>query len=217
MRVPRFIPMLAAAAILVAACSGSATTTGPGGMPPNGASQGPTLPGGVSFPPIAGGGACDVNVTGDTTVSWHSPQTVGSVLLSYWLGPAELAVLSLKSGESYFLMNCTSATGDITLSSAVGTLATQFVHGPGTYVIAAGGLLGGAKAGQISTLVTFRDHTLWKVAEAGTLNVTTFNSSHFAGTFTMKIGKTGSDLQTIVATATVSGIFDMACMSRGCS
>jgi hypothetical protein len=105
----------------------------------------------------------------------------------------------------------------VSFTLGAGTTAADFVKGPKDYVIGAGGLLGANVAGQISLLVDFHDSSIWKVTDPGTFKVTTFGGSKFAGTFTAKIGKTGDDLQSIVANAVLAGTFDMGCTSTACS
>ena len=208
---------LAILAIVVAACGSSASTAGfvnssPGGNP--GSSSAASI--GLPNLPAAGGGSCSVKVTGGTEVSWASPQNTGSLLVGYWLGASELAVLSLGPDAAYLLMNCQSDTGSVSLYTTNGTTTAQFPEKPGTYVIEAGGLLGDTKPGEIQALVTFHDDSLWRITEPGSFVVTAFDGHHVAGTFAIKIGKQSDDLQSIVATATVSGTFDLNCMATAC-
>jgi hypothetical protein len=164
--------------------------------------------------PAAGGGSCQVNVTGDVTASWTAKQDMSSVLLSYWLSPANRKTLSLKDGEESLILNCQGAGGSVNFISPNGTTTANFPQSPKSYVIPTGGILGGAAAGQISMLFSTNDKTLmWKVVEAGTFNVTTFGGGKFAGTFSVKVGMVGDDLKTITGTAMVSGSFDMGCPS----
>jgi hypothetical protein len=46
---------------------------------------------------------------------------------------------------------------------------------------------------------------------AGSFKVTTLGGGKFAGAFSVKVGKSGDDLKTIVATAVVSGSFEFGC------
>ena len=206
--------LLLASALAVAAC-GSSSAPGSSGAPGGGSTSRPSvgLPGNL---PAVGGGSCTVNVTGDVTASWTDQQDMSSVLITYWLGDSERAVLKMSPGEESFLFNCQSDQGTISMYSTTDTTAAQFPKAPGSYVIAAAGLLGGGDAGQVSALVTVGKDTIWKIAEPGTLNITTFNGSKFAGTFQAKIQKLGDDLSTVVATATLSGTFEFGCTAGGC-
>lgn len=209
--------VLAILAIVVAACGSSASTPGAGNSTP-GANPGSSSAASVDLPnlPAAGGGSCSVKATGGAEVSWNSPQNMGSLLVGYWLGASELSVLSLGPDAAYMLMNCQSDKGSISLYTTNDTTTAQFPEKPGTYVIEAGGLLGDTKPGEIQALVTFSDKSLWRITEPGSFAVTAFDGHHFAGTFTLKIGKESDDLQSIVATATVSGTFDLNCTATAC-
>jgi hypothetical protein len=217
MNARRPVLALAALAIVVAACGSSASTPGSGNSTP-GANPGSSSAASVGLPNLAaaGGGSCSVMVTGGAEVSWTSPQNMGSLLMSYWLGAAELSVLSLGPDTAYVLMNCKSDKGSISLYTTNDTTTTQFPEKPGTYVIEAGGLLGDTKPGEIQALVTLSDNSLWRITEPGSFAVTAFDGHHFAGTFTLKIGKEGDDLQSIVATAAGSGTFDLNCTATAC-
>ncbi|MGD0247523.1 MAG: hypothetical protein ABSB75_00565 [Candidatus Limnocylindrales bacterium] len=206
--------LLVVSAFLFAACSSSGSTPATNSSGSIGDSN-PTSAGHVSLPPV-GGGSCSVKVTGGTEVSWQSPQDKASLVVSYWLSSAERALLSLTADQEYFLMNCQSAKGTLSFYTTTDTTHAQFPEAPGDYVIEAGGVLGDTKAGEVKALVTFPDKTLWRVTENGTFAIASFNGSHIAGTFTFKIGKESEDLQSIVATATVAGTFDMACTSGAC-
>jgi hypothetical protein len=208
---------LAVLAIVVAACGSSASTAGAGNSAP-GVIPGSSSASSVGLPnlPAAGGGSCSVKVTGGTEVSWNSPQNAGSLLVGYWLGASELAVFSLSPDAAYILMNCQSDNGSISLYTTNDTTTAQFPESPGTYVIEAGGLLGDTKPGEIQALVTFPDKSLWRVTDPGSFVVTAFDGHHFAGTFTLNIGQESEDFQSIVATATVSGTFDLNCTATGC-
>jgi hypothetical protein len=124
--------------------------------------------------------------------------------------------LSLTADQAYFLMNCQSTKGNLSLYTTNDTTGAQFPEAPGNYVIEAGSILGDTKPGEIKVLITFPDKSLWRVTEKGTFAIASFSGSHITGTFTFKIGKESEDLQSIVATATVAGTFDMACTSGAC-
>jgi hypothetical protein len=220
MRTHTAAALLLAAAFAVAGCSSSAATAG-SGADSSSAAEASTVPGstaaGLPKAPAGGGGLCSVQVTGATQVSWKSPQDKGSLLVSYWLSANDLKLLSLASDEVYVLMNCQSSQGTVSLTTAVGTKAAQFPKAPGTYVIDVGGPTSGGTPGDLVAIVTFPDKSLWRVTDKGSFVITSFTTSHFAGTFTIPIGKRSADLSSIVANATVSGTFDLACTGSACS
>jgi hypothetical protein len=211
--------LLLVSAFALAACSSSAAqgSAAPGSTDDAGDSAAATLPGGAPDLPAAGGGSCSVTVTGDVSASWTQPQDMGSLLVTYWLSTSEREFLDMTSGDESFLMNCKSDQGSISLYSTNDTTAAQFPMAPGSYVVAASGILGGGDAGQVSALVTIGEDTLWRVPEAGTFNITTFDGHKFAGSFQFKIERLGDDLKTVEASATLSGTFDFGCTSGACS
>ncbi len=212
MRTARLVTAVVAVLLGLSACSGSASTPGPGGAGPAATVNGAP---GVSLPamPAVGGGSCKVSVTGDATASWTASQDMSSVMVSYWLSPSNRAVLAMKDGEESLILNCKGTGGSVNFLSPSGTTSATFPRSPKSYAIPAGGFLGGADTGQISMLFNLDDKAIWKVTEAGTFNVTTFDGGKFSGTFSVKVGKVGDDLTTIVGTAMITGSFDMACPS----
>lgn len=201
MRTARLASAVVAALFAFSACGGG-STPGQGGAGPAAT---------VNDAPV--GGSCKVSVTGEATVSWTANQDMSSVMVSYWLSAANRKVLSLKDGEESLILNCKGTGGSVNFLSPTGTTSTNFPRSPKSYVIPVGGLLGGADPGQITMLFNLGDKALWKVTEAGTFNVTTFDGGKFAGTFSVRVGKVGDDLTTIVGTAMITGSFDMACPS----
>jgi hypothetical protein len=214
----RLVSVLAALAISAAACSSSGSTATPGSGVQNSAEPGSSELA-VSAPSFAsaGGGSCGVQIDGDVTKAWHTDQTKGTLLVSYWLSPDDRSLNGVEDGQEMLDINCQSDQGSISLITTAGTMATQFPKAPGKYVIEAGGLVADRKPGEIQTVTNLKDKSLWKVIENGTLEITGFTPTHFVGSFTFKIGKSGDDLKTIVATATVSGTFDLGCTGSACS
>ena len=206
--------LLLASALAVAACGSSSapgSTGGPSGDPTTRATS--KVPGDL---PAVGGGSCSVSLTGDVTASWTDTQDLSSVLITYWLGASERAVLKLPDGEESFLFNCQGEAGQLSMYSTGDTTSAQFPKAPGTYVIPKGGILGGGEPGQASMLLTLGEDTFWRVAEPGTLNITTLNGSKFAGNFQAKVQKLGDDLKTVVASGTLSGTFEFGCTGGAC-
>jgi hypothetical protein len=210
------VAALAMAAVIAAACgSSSAGSSGGAGLPTSGLPS--DLPGGLPGNlPAVGGGSCSVNITGDVTASWTDQQDTSSVLVTYWLGDSERAVLAMSPGDESFLFNCQSDQGAVSLYSTTDTTVAQFPEGPGTYVVPAGGILGGDDAGHVSALVTIGKDSLWRIAEPGTFTVTRLDGSKFTGSFEFKIEKLGDDLSTVEASAALSGTFDWGCSGTAC-
>jgi hypothetical protein len=213
----KLVSLIAALAIAAAACGGGskATPTSGGAGPTQPASSGQA----VDMPSFAaaGGGSCGVQIDGDFTKSWHTDQTAGTLMVSYWLSPSNRSLLGVADGMEEILINCPSGEGPaISLSSTTGTTAAQLPKAPGTYVIETGGIIGANKPGEIHAILDLKDSSVWSVTEPGTFEFTSFTPSHLVGTFTMKIGKSGAD-QSTVATATVSGTFDLGCTGDVCS
>jgi len=210
MRFVRLASAVAAFAIVAAGCGSGAASGGPGATGQNG-NPAASLP----AMPAAGGGSCQINITGDVTASWQAKQDSGTLLVSYWLSASSRQMMAL-TGEA-LIFNCKGSAGSVSFTTPSDTTATDFPKSPKDYVIPAGGILGGATPGQISLLVNLNDHNIWKVTEPGSFNVKTFGGGKFAGDFSIKIGKTGDDLKTIVANAVISGTFDLGCTGDACS
>jgi hypothetical protein len=126
-------------------------------------------------------------------------------------------MLAVKDGEAELLINCQSDQGSISLTTTAGTTSAQLPHSPATYVIEAGGLVADRKPGEIQTVINLKDTNLWSVTEPGTFDITSFNPSHLAGSFSFKIGRSDVGSQAILATATISGTFDLTCTGSACN
>ena len=214
----RIASLIAALAVVAAACSIGGATATPGAGGQGSTEPGSSQPAVVASFASAGGGSCGVQIDGDVTKAWHTDQTTATLLVSYWLSPSGRSLLGVQDGTEEFLFNCQSDQGpSISLTSTAGTTAAQFPKAPGTYVIEPSGLLGDHKPGEIQALINLKDGGLWNVAENGTFTITSFSPSHLAGSFNMKIAKSGANLQSIVASATVSGTFDLGCTGDACS
>ena len=214
----KLVSLIAVLAIAAAACGGGskASPTSGGAGPAQSTSSGQAVD--VPSFAAAGGGSCGVQIDGDFTKSWHTDQTAGTLLVSYWLSPSNRSLLGVADGMEEILINCPSGDGPaISLSSTTGTTAAQLPKAPGDYVIETGGIVGANKPGEIHAILDLKDSSVWSVTEPGSFTITSFTPSHLAGTFSMKIGKSSADLQSIVANATVSGTFDLGCTGDVCS
>ncbi len=203
MRPVRFVSIVAAMAIGVAGCGGSGSTAAPGS---SGAGSGTT--GHLSAAPAIGGEACSVKISGGVTKSWQSPQTSASMLVTYWLNESDKKLSGSAGGES-FILNCEGADGSAHFQTADGTTAAKFPKAPGTYVVP---ILRGAP-GQVDLILHTNDSSIWVVAEPGTLTITTFDGSKFAGAFSVKMTNSSSGTD---VSATLSGTFNLRCMASAC-
>jgi hypothetical protein len=208
----RAAAVLVTAALVVSACSSSASTPAPAsGAPESQAAPASGAPGSTQtlVMPAAGGGSCTVNITGAITVSWTAQQNVGTLLVSQWVSESQLSVLGMSRGDEAFIFNCKGDAGAIDFTSTAGTTEAQLPVAPGEYVVPAAGLTGD-NPGQLAVLVSLHDGNLWRVAKDGTFTITTFGGSKFAGSFQF-------DITSAAGTATVSGTFDESCTGDNCS
>jgi hypothetical protein len=216
MRIRRVVSLpaalLLAIAFAVAACGSSASTGAPGAS--TGGGGGDKTPGAEI--PNAGGGSCQVTIAGDVSASWSEQQNLGSTLVSYWFSAAQREAYEMSEDEQYFVINCKGDAGQLSLLSVGDTTAADIPMGPASYVVVPKFALGEDGKGKVSMLLTLDDETLWRAAENGTFNVTTLDAKRFAGNFEFKVESLGDDLETVVASATVSGTFDFACTGGAC-
>lgn len=203
----------ATAVVLILAACGGGGTAAPSGA---GSSAGPaqTEPA-TSFAPV-GGGDCAVQITGAVTADWEREQDTSSVLVSYWLSPAERESLG-QEGES-FLVNCDGGDkGFLSLSTTAGTTAATFPEGPNTYEIPADSTTQ-PTPGQVTAMVTLPGDDLWSVAEPGGLGVSQLDGSRFSAMFEFTIGRwQPGAAEGVKPEATVKGSFDFACTTGGCN
>jgi hypothetical protein len=220
----RSVRLASIAAILILATVGCGSNSGstPGSTSgADGSTSAPdatdsALPSGPTVVvPAAGGGSCKVEISGGATVSFESKQDTGTLQMDYWLTPDARSALALGDTDEGFLMNCQGGDlGSVSFLTTEGTTADTFAKGPATYKIRA--QLGNATAaapGQVQTLLNLKDKNIWGATEEGTFTVTKLDGSHFAGTFSVKIGTTGSSS----LSATLTGSFDLNCINGACS
>lgn len=163
-----------------------------------------------SVPNIEGGGECEVNVTGDVTVSWKGDGGADAVGTEYWMSDDEIreALEFLATGTEeeqkrqveegmaedprlyILLLNCTSTEDrgqNITFSPSNEATYADVPFGPGDYVVPVGGVFGGAQdPREFGVLFGVEGDDLWKVSEAGTFRITRWDNKGIAGTFDFK-------------------------------
>jgi hypothetical protein len=213
MRIIKLASVVVALAVVAAGCGGS-SSAGVSSPAATGQNGNPALPSVVI--PAAGGGSCQVDISGDVTTSWHATQDLASLVVSYWLSASSRKEMSWTEGKEALTLICKGSGGSVMFSTTDKTLSADFPKSPKDYVIPAGGSYA-AQPGQVSMQLNLSDHNIWKVTEAGSFKVTAFGSGKFAGTFSVKVGRSGDDPKTIVATAVVSGSFDFGCTGDACS
>ena len=242
-------PVAAGLLVLAAACGGDGGNTGktdsdrpavqvqataapPEGVKPPARTD--TKPGGRLQ---AGGGTCEVTVTGDEAATFKAPSGLGAVATDYWFTEDEIrqSLRWLASGEgkskeqveheaneamrkdprvSLLGLNCDPKerpqAGSISFLVGKGSRYADMPFGPKRYVIAAGlGTGDGVRAGEFGVLLTVNG-TPYKPAAPGELSITRFDASAIAGTFRF-------DAVEVVAKGapkriTVAGTFDYGCV-----
>jgi hypothetical protein len=212
----RLAVALVAAALVVSACSSSASTPAPqpGSTGENPTSEAnPTATEADVMPsfvmPAGGNGSCKVDITGAISTSWESKQDMGTLLVSQWVSASQLAILGMTPNDEAFILNCKTDAGAIDFTTTAGTTVDQVPVAPGEYVIPASGS-SGDNPGQMAVLVSLHDGNIWRVAKDGSFKITTFGGSKFAGSFQFDITSSAGD-------ATVSGTFDLTCTGDACS
>ncbi|MBI5948288.1 MAG: hypothetical protein HY875_09130 [Chloroflexi bacterium] len=187
------------------------------------------------------GKGCDLTITGDKEISVKTAfsATGSGAGTDYWISDDEMraALLALvKAGNAgisdadakkkvdeemkndprifLLIVNCVAPKpDDVSISFLPGgdSKYADVPFGSKKYTIAAGGTLGGdVKPGQFSVLFTIGDH-FFNVAEDGQLNITKFDASGIAGTFSFSAKEneflaTGTPLK-----VKVEGKFDYPC------
>jgi hypothetical protein len=199
------------------AAPGTATSAAPGASV---AGATPGAPAGTVAPtlhvpvmPAGGDGTCQVQISGQPNLSWEDHQDMGSILVTYWLSPAERKMAMMEATET-FLINCGTEAGSLSFSLSTSTTKDQFPFGPKTYATGPGA---SDTPGGVTVLVSLPGGDMFKLVEAGTFDISRLDGSRMTGTFNFKIakfeiGKRASS----TPVATVSGSFDYACLSGGC-
>jgi hypothetical protein len=219
------------------------TQRGAGGNPEPGRapnSSNPTVP---AIPTDPSAGSCDVSITGGENIKYTAvggPSAAGS---DYWMtadelrtGLRQLARISRSNATDaeierdvnvamqqdprlfILIVNCVSGGNSISVLPGGDSKYADVPFAPKRYVIGAGGPLGGGnKNGEFSVLMVLQG-TNYKVDEPGTLNITKFDATGIAGTFTFKaseflFGNTGAAAKKV----TVDAKFDYKCTQHaGC-
>lgn len=128
-------------------------------------------------------GTCQVDVTGDVETSFSAGGGVMAVNTEYWLTPEQKEMF----GDGfYFIINCSEDNNDYfgLLAGSNGN-ADTVPYGPATYTLEpSDALFGGAgENSPLTIMLTFEgDEGVWGVAEPGTVEITSFDDEHIAGT-----------------------------------
>jgi hypothetical protein len=185
-------------------------------------------------------GSCDVTITGNQNIKYTAPGGPSAAGSDYWSTPDELrtalrqltraargnisdAEVEREVNEAMqrdprlfvLIVNCVSAGNSISLLPGGNAKYADVPFAPKRYVIGAGGPLGaGAKTGEFAVLMTLQGVT-YQVEEAGTLNITKFDASGIAGTFSFKaaefqFGNAGGAAKKV----TVDARFDYKCTGQ---
>ncbi len=225
------LALLALAAPLLAACGGGDDDDdAPDGSADSDEDDDDDAP---RAPNIRGGGECEVNVTGDVTVSWKGDGGADAVGTEYWMSEDEIkeALEFLATGSEdeqkqqveeamkedprlyILLLNCTSTEDrgqNITFSPSAEARYADVPFEAGDYVIPVGGLFGGTEgAKEFGILFGVEGDDLWKVSEAGEFKITRWDNEGIAGTFNFKAEEALAD--GTPKKVSVEGSFDFDC------
>jgi hypothetical protein len=190
-----------------------------------------------------GPGSCQVDVTGDVTVSFKGQGGQSAVGSDYWLSDDDLrtalsavANISNKGSDAekkksvdeamkkdprlfLLILNCISGSGDskdtISMLPSGDSKYADVPFKPGSYTIKSGSHLTSAeKPGDFSALMSL-SKVSYLVSQDGKLNITKFDKSGIAGTFTFGGEQGFADQGAKPKKISVSGKFDFPCTSGG--
>lgn len=185
--------------------------------------------GGSKVVDTKGGGKCEVNVTGDVTVSWKGDGGAEALGSDYWLSEDDMRQAfefivsgtkeekekqveeAMKGDPRFFilLVNCISdEDSDILLSLSPSNAAkyADVPFGPAQYTMGPGG---SEDPKVFSALLSTGGDEIWKISEAGTLKITKWDKKGIAGTFNFKAEETFAE--GTPKKVSVEGSFDFDC------
>jgi len=237
-RFPLVVLLLTLLGLSAVSCGddSSTGTAGQSGQPTSASKAG-------DLPAKTGPGSCQVDVTGDVTVSYKGQGGASAVGSDYWLTDDEIrSAVSMVTGlgskasdaekkkavdeamqkdpRLYLLiLNCVSGSGAgknlLSLMPSSDSKYADVPFKPGQYTIPSGGLLGGAaKPGEFSVLFALGDDS-YRVTQDGKLNITKFDKSGIAGTFNFTAEQGFTDQGAKAKKISVSGQFDFPCAGGG--
>jgi len=238
MRLPTAVLLFVVLGLLALSC-GDDSDTGSAGQTGQPTSSSKT--GGV--PAKAGSGSCQVDVTGDVTVSFKGQGGSSAVGTDYWLTEDEIRTAvslttslgsnasdadkkkaideAMKKDPRFYLLiiNCMSGSGGsgntLSLMPSGDSKYADVPFKPGQYTVASGGLLGGAeKPGDFSVLFGLGEDS-YRVTQDGKLNITKFDKTGIAGTFNFTAEQGFVDQGAKAKKISVSGQFDFPCTGGG--
>jgi hypothetical protein len=183
-------------------------------------------------------GTCDVRVSGDETLAYHGSGGPSAAGTDYWYTDDEMREI-LRQLASFggdltaeqldaqvaedmmkdpryilFVLSCVSpdGTGSISLLPSSASKYSDVPFAAKEYVIKAGeGSFGGTETpGEFSILMTLGDSS-YKVGTDGTLDITKFDNSGIAGTFSFGADEVFPADGTTAKVITVEGSFDFRC------
>ncbi|MEP6871371.1 MAG: hypothetical protein ABI939_05915 [Anaerolineaceae bacterium] len=178
----------------------------------------------------SGSGSCEVKVTGDQQLTFSGKAGPGAVGSDYWFTDDDLrqtftalkndkesVEAALKKDPRLYLLivNCNQAGGGGTLSLIPSNTSKykDVPFKPADYVISKQGALSGAKnPGEFTALLNLAKGG-FNVSEPGKLQITKFDKSGIAGTFTFKAEEFAAE--GTPKKVNVEGKFDFSCPGGG--
>ena len=183
-------------------------------------------------------GSCQTKISGDETIEFTGSGGVSAVGTDYWYTEDEMReilrqIASFGEGKTdeqieqevedgmqldprfiLLLLNCVDPSGSpsISLSPSSGSKYADVPYEARTYVIKAGeGLFGGSETpGEFGVLMTVGE-TSYRVSVDGEINITKFDGSGIAGTFSFGAEDIFPAEGQTAKVITVEGSFDFAC------
>lgn len=194
----------------------------------------------ASEEPVGSGGGCQGKITGDLTQEFSGPGGSSAVGTDYWYTDDEMREIlkqfagfggdlteeqiaaqveeDMKKDPRLFLLllNCVASDGSVSLTlSPSGTSKYADVpFEPGSYKIAGGGILGGSDVpAEFGVLLSVGTGSFSVTDAGGTLDITKFDNSGIAGTFSFPAEEIFAEDGT-AQKITVEGSFDYECVGQ---
>lgn len=189
-----------------------AAATSDSGVPGDGVTPvaaGEAIPAPADAAPIeAGGGTCQVDVTGDEAASWTGSGGTMALNTDYWLSADQ----KQSYGDAfYFVVNCQGVGGFLGFLAGATAEQATIPYGPMDYTLSAADAAGVSDQ-PIGVAITIDGSDAgYGLTQPGTLSITRFDADGIAGTFSftatdLLAGVTGG--ATPARSITVTGSFD---------